>query len=1143
MLSRLLLFTTAAWLFRLPAMAVDFNREVRPIISEKCFACHGPDEKSRKAKMRLDVREEALKERDGVRAIVPGDLSGSEMILRILSKDPDEVMPPPEEQHALTAPEIATLQAWVKEGAPYAAHWGFVRPVRPALPAIQDGAAPPIDRLIEEKLRAAALAPAPEADKFTLVRRVSLDLIGLPPTPQETEAFVNDASPAAFERLVDRLLASEHFGERWAKMWLDLARYADSTGYGSDALRLNIWPWRDWLIGAFNRNLPYDQFTIQQLAGDLLPNATPDQIAATAFHRNTMTNTEGGTDDEEFRVAAVKDRVATTMEVWMGLTAQCAQCHSHKFDPLSHREYYQLFAVFNQTEDADRNDDEPKLPMPSAEERARIAALQKAISELDSRGKAITPEFETELHAWEADATRPVPWQPLPPAAIAAKHGSTLSRLDDHSIRAGGLSPPSEICTVRVNERLTGVTAFRLEALPDDALPMRGPGRATGGNAVVTDFSVQIVPNETSPPRGRFVRVTLPGENTYLMLAEVEVFSGGANVGPRGKASASSSDFDGLPARANDGKTDGHFFNGKSVSHTRKEKNPWWEVDLGAAQAIERIAVWGRTDSDPGVLKNFRVELLDEARQTIWTQLVQKPPNPSTQLSPSGVRTVALKDASADLSPSGFAPSLAIDGDPQKTGWSLAGGAGAAHAAVFETAQPITVPPDAELVFSIAQASGTSETLGRFRISATTAPGPVRELDAKIRTILALEPSEREAGQREALANYFRPISKTVAEIEKQLSSKRAELAAIKPVQVPVLRERSAKDRRKTFILNKGNYLAPGEPVSAALPQAFHPAPAPEADRLALAKWIVAPENPLTARVAVNRFWAQLFGKGIVETEEDFGTQGALPSHPELLDWLALDFIESGWDTRKLLKQIVLSRTYQRSSRVAPEHLQKDPKNRLLAHFPRRRLDAESVRDQAVQLAGLLSRKIGGPSVYPPQPDGLWKVAFNGGQNAYPTSKGEDRYRRGLYTFWRRTMPNPTMTTFDAPSRETCTLRRSPTNTPLQAFVTLNDPVFVECAQGLARRIIAEGGTELEARLRYALRLCLARPPAERDLAPLRLLFDEALATYRKDEAAAKQLATDPLHPHPSGVPLAEVAAWTVVANVLLNLDAVLTKG
>jgi hypothetical protein len=1153
-------FLAVAALGGVPALAaqakVDFNYDIRPLISSKCYQCHGPDEKARKAKLRLDLREEALKERDDVRAIVPGDIQASELIARITTTDPDEIMPPPKEDHALSAHEIDLFKRWIAEGAEYKPHWSFVTPARPAVPQVrgqESGIRNPIDAFIRARLDAAGLKPSPEADRYTLIRRLSLDLTGLPPTPAEADAFVGDQSPDAYEKVVERLLAAPAFGERWAKMWLDLARYADSTGYGSDFFRLNIWPWRDWVINAFNRNEPYDQFTIEQLAGDLLPNATPQQIAATAFHRNTMTNREGGTVPEEYRVAAVKDRIATTGQVWMGLTVGCAQCHSHKFDPIPQKDYYGFFGVFNQTEDANRADEEPTLPLPTADELAKMDALKKEIDALQTKLKSRSPELDAEQRAWEAEVMKPAQWQTLSPFEIKAASGTTLAAQPDGSYLAiGNERPDTDTYTLKVQTDLRGITALRVEVLPDDSLPAHGPGRAENGNAALTELRVSAGPPDAKMPRGRFLRVTLPKAPNGLALAEVQVFHNGENIAPKGVAAQSSTDYGGEAKRAIDGKTDGDFRK-NSVSHTAAGKDVWWEVDLREDAEIESIAIWNRTDSKlESRLADFRVSVLDAAHQPVWEQAVSAPPRPSVALNPSGEKTIALRNASADFSQDGWTPAKALDGD-RKTGWAWAPQPGQPHAAVFETAAPLDANGKV-VTLTLAQDYGQRHTLGRFRVSVTTQKPAPRELSPEIKTILALAADARSPEQREALTAYFRPLSRTFAELGKQLAAKRAELAAVKPVAVPVMRELAAGKQRETHVLTKGNYLAPGEKVEPGLLSAFTsfvPADT-KIDRLAAARWIVNPENPLTARVTVNRFWSQLFGTGIVETEEDFGSQGALPSHPELLDWLAVTFMSPksddreklglGWDVKALLRLIVTSATYRQSSKVTPELLEKDTRNRLLARAPRRRLDAEAVRDQALAVSGLLSHKLGGPSVYPPQPDGLWKVAFNGGQNAYPTSKGEDRYRRGLYTFWRRTMPYPSMTTFDAPSRESCTLRRQPTNTPLQAFVTMNDPVFVECSQALGRRIVQHGGADVESRVRHGLRLCLGRVPTDDQALALTKLYQDELAHYQADPAAALKLATQPLGPLPEGADAAEFAAWTVVANVLLNLDAVLTK-
>ena len=1126
---------------------VDFSAQIRPIISSKCFSCHGPDESARKAKLRLDLRDEAIKGRKGVRAIAPGDLDKSELVRRITTTDPDDIMPPPKSGRTLSAAEIDLIKRWIQQGALYTPHWAFVKPQRPPWPAVKRKSWPrnAIDFFILAKLEKDGLRPSPSADRYALVRRLSLDLTGLPPAPGEIEAFVNDKGPDAYERLVDRLLGSPAYGERWARVWLDLARYADSAGYGSDPLRLNIWPWRDWVIRALNDNMPYDRFTIEQIAGDLLPNATERDQVATGFHRNSMTNTEGGTDDEEFRVAAVKDRANTTAQVWMGLTMGCAQCHTHKYDPITHREYYRFFAFFNQTEDNDQPDERPTLPLPTREQREKMAELELEIARLEEQRRQTTPEFEADLAAWEKAQAAGIAWTKIEPSDLSSYQGTTLDQLPDNSILATGNSPETDTYTIKARTELTNLTAVRLELLPHESLPNQGPGRAAeSGEAVLNEFQLAVRSPKTEPPRARFIRIELPGTQRVLSLAEVQVFDGRGNVAPKGRASQSSTNGGADAGRAIDSDSDGDFDAG-STTLTKAEDNPWWELDLGADTPLEEIGVWNRTDRGLGTrLADFKVLALDGQRKTVWERTINTVPSPLSRFRVPAEKAVRLQNASADYSASGFAVSKAIDGntDP-KSGWSVGEKTGRAHAATFEIEGQPVIEPGSLLIFTLVQRFGTNRSLGHFRLAATTQPQPVRELPDNVREILAVISDQRTAQQREELAGYFRDFAPSLAPLDERLRKLRRQFDDIKPVTLPVMRELAADKRRQSHLLNKGNFLDPGEAVEPGVPAAFHlfPNDAP-ANRLGLARWLISPDNPLTARVAVNRLWAQLFGIGIVETEEDFGTQGALPSHRELLDWLAVEFRDGGWDMKAMLKMMVMSAAYQQSSRVTPDLLEKDPRNRLLSRGPRRRLDAEMVRDEALALSGLLSRKVGGPSVYPWQPEGLWRAAFNG-ERTWATSKGEDRYRRGLYTFWRRTVPYPSMATFDAPSRENCTVRRIHTNTPLQAFVTLNDPVYVEASQALGRRLTREGGTTVTDRVRYGLQLCLARPPKAEQVRTLVELYEKELAHYRSNEADARKLATEPLGPLPEGLNAAEAAAWTTVANVLLNLDGVLTKG
>ncbi|VTS02812.1 DUF1553 domain-containing protein [Tuwongella immobilis] len=1047
---------------------LDYNRDIQPILAKNCFACHGPDDGHRSAGLRLDQRDAALATRKKGAAIVSGKPDASRIIARIL--DHDDPMPPEESGPPLSPDQVAKLKQWISEGAPYAQHWAFVSPTRPTPPPTKstNWARNPIDAFILAKLESRGIAPSPMADRETLLRRVSLDLRGLPPTIAEIEAFRNDSRPDAYERMVDRFLADPAFGERWARMWLDLARYADSAGYGSDPLRLNIWPYRDWVIDAFNRNLPYDQFTIEQLAGDLLPNATPEQKMATAFHRNTMTNTEGGTDDEEFRVAAIKDRTDTTAQVWLGLTLGCAKCHNHKYDPLSQEEYYRFYAFFNQTADNDRGDESPLMPILPPSQRELTKQLQAKRDALQQKLLADTPEALTAQRAWEARL-----------ALTAAKLQTLAAKAISGNQRMVTL-PVGEYPGIVLNTTAGEVASIR-----------RGESK--------------------QPLRGSIVRIELPGKAKFLSLAEVELFVGGKNIAATGKAKQSSTDYNGPAHLAIDGNTNGQYEAAKSTSHTAQSENPWWEVELPNPQAIERIRIWNRTDGAGDRLANFRVSLLDSNRQLVWTQTVAPSPNPSVE--------------------------LAIDG-PASVGIASQSIVHVGRAILFDSPLKVTEPINLVISFSkplMPPAAADVMLMNEIGLHAR------KGMPEAVLQAIDLPMEKRTAAQNDSIRSHYRQIAPEFQALRSEIARIDAEMP--KPISMPVMQELPTKQHRPTKLLNKGDFLNPGKPVTPGTPALFPPLPASAThDRLAMARWIASPENPLTARVAVNRLWAQLFARGIVETEEDFGTQGELPSHPELLDWLATEYVRLGWDTKAMLKMIVTSATYQQSSKVTPEQLASDPTNRWLRRAPRFRLEAEMVRDQALQHAGLLSRKLGGPSVYPPQPEGLWQAAFNG-QRTYTTSTGEDRYRRGIYTIWRRSVPYPSMATFDAPSREICSVKRSRTNTPLQAFVTLNDPVFVEASQGLARRILREGGDTTEARIAFSLRLVQGRDAKPEQVAPLLKLYHQQKARLAANPAEAMKLATDPLGPLPSGVDAIEAATWTVIANVLLNLDSVLTRG
>jgi hypothetical protein len=1135
-----------------PGAAIDFNREIRPILSKNCFACHGQDEGHRAKELRLDRRDAAVAELpDGARAIVPGDPGASELMARVGEEDESLRMPPRKSGRRLDPKEIELLKRWIAQGASYARHWAFVPPADRPLPTPKNRSWPRngIDHWILERLELMGLDPSPDADREVLLRRVSLDLRGLPPTLEEIGAFARDTSSDAYEKAVDRMLADTAYGERWARVWLDLARYADSAGFGSDPLRPNMYRYRDWVIDAFNRNLPYNEFTLEQIAGDLLPGATRSQRLATAFHRNTMTNTEGGTDDEEFRVAAIKDRVDTTGQVWMGLTIGCAKCHSHKFDPITHEEYYRLYAIFNQTADADRPDEAPVLPAPTPLLEAKVAQIDQRLDVLRKQIDTPTSVLTAAQEQWESTLGTPPEWAAVEPLSARSEGGANLEAQADGSLRASEANPDGDVYNVVVSTDLAEIRAVRLEVLPDASLPGGGAGRGAGGRFILSRFGAEVTPTvEEKAPVGRFVRIELPGKAKFLSLAEVEVYREGKNVAVGGTAEQSSTAYSGTAARAIDGNTDGRYSLANSTTHTSGEDSPWWEVRLAEPSAIERIRVWNRTDKGvEGRLANFRVQVLDDDRDVVWQTEVAEPPNPQRELATVGPRSLSFARVRSDFAQAGFDITSLIDDDSKtpaaKRGWSVVPRQTERHEAVFVLKDPLAIPSPARLSFRLEHRPKTrGANLGRFRLTLTRDGAAARWADvpAAVLATLATPRDDRTSEQRDALTRYYRSISPEL----KPLRDEVARLEKSRPMvpNLPVMEELPADKRRETRLMQKGNFLDPGPKVEPGVPGAFHPlAEGVIPDRLGLARWLVDPANPLTARVAVNRFWAQLFGMGLVETEEDFGTQGESPSHPELLDWLAKAYANSGWDTKGLLRLIVTSATYRQSSRARPELAEKDPRNRLLARAPRYRLEAEMVRDQALALSGLLSKEVGGPSVYPPQPDGLWQAAFNG-QRTWATSIGENRYRRALYTFWRRTTPYPSMTTFDAPSRELCTVRRIRTNTPLQAFVTLNDPVYVEAAQALARRVVREGGSTPEERVRFGLRLCLGRTPEPGQIEVLRDLFSRESARYGKDADGARVLATEPLGPLPEGMDPADLAAWTAVANVLLNLDGVLTR-
>jgi len=951
-----MVLVTAATPAALAEEPIRYSRDVARILSNNCFACHGPDDAERKAGLRLDTFEGATAElRTGNAAVVPGDPEAGTLLERITSHDPNEVMPPPEKGAPLDEKAVALLRAWIAQGADYEKHWSFTPPVRPEPPAVSGATRNAIDHFVQARLETEGLAANPEAPREVWLRRVSLDLVGLPPTREEREAFLADTEPGAHERVVDRLLASPHFGERWAQMWLDIARYADTKGYEADRHR-TMWPYRDWVIDALNADMPFDEFTRDQLAGDLLPEPTLEQRIATAFHRNTMTNDEGGTDDEEFRTAAVVDRVNTTMEAWMGITMACAQCHTHKYDPITIREYYQVFDVFNQTADSDKYPVEtPVLKTPSEAQEAELKRVRDASREAKRALKdAIDPAGERtkpEEFVWGS-------WYQLGPI-----------RCSDYNT---ALYPDF------VPEGPVDLASRHL----DDSIYWQGAPDIVEGQAY-----------------------SLSEENSaYYFYRTIEV--------PRTTAA---------------------------------------ELSFGSDDGLR---VW---------LNGELIASSDEPRGAAPDQNVVM-----AGLLP-GVNTLLIK---------------------------VANGAGAGA-----------------LIFSLKSAD-FPPALGELLVTA----------------------ADERTEEQEAAFDQYQEARALVAKLEQE----KTQLESSIP-EIPVLEELPEDQQRVTRIFQRGSFLNPGEEVSADVPEVFPdwPEDAPR-NRLGFAEWLVSEENPLTARVMANRVWERFFGHGIVATSEDFGTQGEWPTHPELLDWLATEYMAQGWSLKQLCKTIALSGTYRQSSAATPENLEKDPFNKLYSRGPRFRLPAEFIRDQALRVAGLLSDKMHGPSVMPPQPDGVWQVVYSGEQ--WRESKGEDRYRRGLYTYWRRTSPYPSMVAFDATSREVCTVKRTRTNTPLQALVTLNDPVYVEAAQALARRAVEEGGLSMRRRARWIFTTALGREPSREEVDALLKLYRAEYEHFREDESAALAMATEPIGPLPEDEDAHTLAAWTVVGNAVMNTDEFLSK-
>ena len=1137
---RVLVLTTsvlARSVTSISAPPIDFNQDIRPLLSSNCLICHGPDEEERAADLRFDTEEGSRADLGGYAAVVPGDADASELIARITTEDEDLRMPPEGKGRQFTDDEVALIRRWIEQGGEYDTHWSYQVPRRPALPSVKQTGWPrnEIDQFVLAELESAGMRPSAEADRLTLARRLALDLTGLPPTWEEATDFQSDPSHDAYETYVDSLLGKPSFGERWARVWLDLARYADSAGYADDPPR-TIWAYRDYVIRSLNENKPFDQFTVEQIAGDLLPAPNEQQLIATAFHRNTMTNNEGGTNNEEFRNVAVVDRVNTTMAVWMGTTMACAQCHTHKYDPITHEEYFKFFAFFNQSEDADLKDERPLIQLFSDEQKSTRLRLQEKIRELDRALNHSTPQLEAAQTRWLGSLRKEPVWDVLRPVSVESKSRDFV--VDDEGwIHGDGHKAVRDKYTLKFAIERDSFTGLRLDVSPRQAQ-----------NFVLSQLTAKFTPGGARKASDvRYVRIELPGDSKFLQLAEVQVFRDGKNLAVGAKAKQSSTYPGGEAERAIDGRTDGRFATG-SVSHTKRENSPWLEIDLGEPQDIDRVVIWNRTDGGTSIsrrLNEFELKLLDEHRRPVWSRAGNKAPSPSSDFVPGGPIDIRFAGAVADFVQKTFSASDVLQQkvDDAK-GWAIGGGVHQKHELKLTVEYPQKLG-NGELMVELNHASQFRNLLlDHFRIAITSDSAVTDWLGMtdEVRQIIRADRSRWTDRQKSKVASYYREITPLLSPIRRELADAKKQLAEMKPMTtVPVMRSVDETNRRPTHVQIRGNYQSLGQAVAEGTPAVFHPLPQDRpADRLSLAKWLTDDQNPLTPRVIANRHWEQLFGTGIVETSEEFGSQGELPSHPMLLDWLAVELRESGWDIKRLIKRIVMSATYRQSSVTSADAVAIDPQNRMLARGPRFRISAEMVRDQALSVGGLLSDKMFGPPVNPPQPELGLKAAF-GGATDWKTSSGEDKYRRGIYTTWRRSSPYASMAQFDAPNRDVCTVRRIRTNTPLQALVTLNDPVYVEAAQALAR-LLCDASQRDDRRIRHAIRRVLIREPRDEEVRRLQNLLDDARDVFAGDMDAAIELATNPLGDLPPGAKADEYAAWTVVCNAILNLDEFLMK-
>jgi len=1013
---------------------IDFGRQIRPLLAEKCFACHGLDGETRSTDFRMDTKDGmfAPLESGGV-AVAAGNLDNSVLFQRLITDDKDEHMPPVDEEKQLSKEEIELIRQWIAQGAEWQQHWAWVAPQRPQLPSLTDTAWPKneIDQFVLARLEKEGRTHSAEADKVTLIRRVTFDLTGLPPTSSEIDAFLSDTTPTAYENVVDRLLKSPRYGEHMGRFWLDAARYGDTHGLHLDNFR-EMWPYRDWVIKAFNDNKPFDQFTIEQLAGDLLPNATIDQQIATGFNRCNVTTSEGGAIDEEYQAHYTVDRVSTMSTVWLGVSMGCVVCHDHKFDPYTAKDFYQLYAFFNNLDgpvmDGNKKDPAPILKITSDAQQTEMAELKRLIAELSESTTAPNPELDDAQAAWETkvrtSAVSEPQWNVLSPETFTSSGGAILTKQEDGSVLVSGENPAKEVYEFITPIDATKLTAVRLEGLMHPSLSNGGAGRSSNSNVVLSEFEVEVA--------------------------------------------------------------------------STAEPDKWEKIKLAYASAD-----YEQPDG------NFKI-------------------------------------------------ANAIDGKSE-TGWATAGHQKQEdRTAIFMAETPFSSEAGTRLKIRLRHESIYAQhQFGRIRLAVTDAAEIPQigsgNVPADIVNLLKVEPEQRNDAQRNTLRNHYRSkvsTNETLKQNLTDLAAKQTRLTEIGNSLPTTLVWKERAELKPAFILNRGAYDKPGEQVYRNTPAVLPPLASLKdgetLTRLHLAKWLMTDENPLTSRVTVNRFWQQYFGRGIVETTEDFGSQGSPPSHPQLLDWLAVDFRENGWDVKRLQKQIVMSSTYRQASKILQDGSPVDPANRLFARGPRFRLDAEMIRDNALFLSGMMVNRVGGPSVKPYQPPGIWEaVAYTDSNTAkFERDTGEEAmHRRSMYTFWKRTAPPPTMSTFDAPSRETCSVRRSRTNTPLAALALMNDVQFVEASRGVAQRIMKEGGDTDKARAEFAFRLVTARLPTDAERAVTLKVYASSLARFVAEEAAAIELLKVGESAYDQSLNASQLAAWTIVANMLLNLDETITKG